>query len=98
MSLEVQTIKMSGKASLNLSLEIDRRSILEVLENEGFVIIQGATDINSSERAKFNKVSSPKLTVSNYLLTVSSILQQSSSQPETAILSLVDLDTGHTLR
>ncbi|KAA8642366.1 uncharacterized protein ATNIH1004_011310 [Aspergillus tanneri] len=56
MSLQIQTIQGSGKVPLDLSLEISRKEILEVLEHDGWVIIENATDINSSERAKLNKL------------------------------------------
>ncbi|RHZ48775.1 hypothetical protein CDV55_101990 [Aspergillus turcosus] len=55
MSLEVQTVKSSGRVSLDLSLEISRKDVLEALESDGWVVFQRATDINSSERARLNK-------------------------------------------
>ncbi|KAH1422784.1 hypothetical protein KXW29_005989 [Aspergillus fumigatus] len=55
MSLEVQVVNSSGRASLDLSLEVSQKDVLEAIESDGWVILQRATDINSSERAKSNK-------------------------------------------
>ena len=56
MALCVEVRRRNATVSLDLSQEGSHKQIIQALQEDGWVVLKKATDLNSTEEAKFNKV------------------------------------------
>lgn len=81
--------------SLDVSQESDQREILRILEDDGWVILKGVTDLNSIERARLHEVKVLLLLKATHaILTQYSMFLHSLLWQEAASLNKAHHDAG----